>query len=413
MKQRLLSLATILIGVVLGALLVEAAATTWITVEDAQYTPASQLFERTQNTFVRDITRATSCRYVDSLYPHPYVAFVHNGNPPCGIPNVNNIGLFNDDFPAIKRTDRFVVLLTGGSVAANVGQTNPPPAPHFLEDELNRRFESPSGKPFLVLNGGDGAWKQPQQFILFSLYASTLDAVVTLDGYNEHFAFLPSNQSRLERPASNFIDINPFADEERFGEAATAWVIGHISGVLAGNPVLRRSHAAYLAVRAIETLARSKDVASSARKTSMAIMFALPADVVADGGRMFEVQIELYRKYVRGIELLARRYDVKTAYFLQPVPAWGKTLTPGEKINAGDLSYGPVYRRMVAGMMALSTEGLPIFDLGDVAKDEAGLLYRDHIHFDHGPASESRGYSLMARRMAEQIGQAWRLKPRN
>ena len=50
---------------------------------------------------------------------------------------------------------------------------------------------------------------------------------------------------------------------------------------------------------------------------------------------------------------------------------------------------------------------------GDLAQDEPGLLYRDHIHFDYGLASESRGYRLMARRMAEQIGQSWGLKPRN
>lgn len=411
-KQRLLSLATVLIGIVLGAALVEAAATAWITAEDGRYTPAPQLFERTQNVFVRDITRGTSCRYIDTLYPHPYLAFVHHANPPCGLPNINNTGLFNQDFPALKRDDRYVVLLTGGSVAAHVGQTYPAPAPRYLEQELNRRFVSPNGRPFLVLNGGDGAWHQPQQFILFSLFASSVDAVVTLDGYNEHFYFMPDNASRLERPASNFIDINPLVDKEKFGDAAIGWTIGRLAGAVASVPILRRSHAAYLVVRRIENLARSKDIAGSGEKTDMASMFAIPKEILADPGRRFEFQLDLYRKYMRGIDLLARRYDVRAAFFLQPVPAWGKTLTEQEKINVGDLSYGPLYRRMVAGLMALGGEGLPIFDLGDVVKDEAGTLYRDDIHFDpESPAS--RGYTLMAGRMAEQIGQAWGLKPRN
>jgi hypothetical protein len=34
----------------------------------------------------------------------------------------------------------------------------------------NDRYESPTGKPSLVLDGGDGGWKQPQQLILMSLY---------------------------------------------------------------------------------------------------------------------------------------------------------------------------------------------------------------------------------------------------
>ena len=32
--------------------------------EDGRYTPAAELFERTQNTYVLDLTRGTHCRYV-------------------------------------------------------------------------------------------------------------------------------------------------------------------------------------------------------------------------------------------------------------------------------------------------------------------------------------------------------------
>ena len=90
-------------------------------IEDGRYTPAAELFERTQNTYVRDTTKGSACRYVDTLFPHPYLAFVHHANPPCGIPWVNNVGLFGDDFPTVKRTDRYVILLTGGSVASQLG----------------------------------------------------------------------------------------------------------------------------------------------------------------------------------------------------------------------------------------------------------------------------------------------------
>ena len=133
----------------------------------------AELFERTQNTYVRDLTKGTACRYVDTLYPHPYLAFVHHGNPPCGLPNVNNIGLFGADFPIVKRdrplrrpADRRLGRLAAGAELAT------PPAPRYLEEELNKHYVSPNGKPWLVLNGGDGAWKEPQPFILFSLYAT-------------------------------------------------------------------------------------------------------------------------------------------------------------------------------------------------------------------------------------------------
>ena len=90
-------------------------------------------------------------------------------------------------FPPIKPADRYVVMLIGGSVASQLAQNQAPPAPRYLEEELNKKYVSPNGKPWMVLNGGDGAWKEPQPFILFSLYATSVDAMISLGGFNEHY----------------------------------------------------------------------------------------------------------------------------------------------------------------------------------------------------------------------------------
>jgi hypothetical protein len=410
MKKRIFGWITTLIGIVMALAIIEVTAIAWLMIEDGHYTSAEELFERTQNTYVRDLTRGTTCRYVDTLFPHPYLAFVHHGNPPCGLPNVNNVGLLNEDFPTIKRTDRYVVLLTGGSVASQLAQTYPTPAPRFLEEELNNRYVSPNGKPWLVLNGGDGAWKEPQQLILFSLYATSIDAVVTLDGYNEHYSFFRGDPSRLERPLSNFIEVNPFVADENFGDAAIGWVIGRVAGVLSTNPMLGHSHAAYMIVRGIEAVAKGKDVFKSSRKTTLASLFAMPEEIVSDYDREFAVQLGLYQKYARAIEAIAKDNAVKTAYFIQPVPPYGKALTEEEKKTAGDLSYGDMYRKMVAGMMTLRDRGLAIYDLGDLLKDEKGTFYADDIHFIRDKKRESPGYRLMAARICQLLAETWGLK---
>jgi hypothetical protein len=288
----------------------------WMYIEDGSYTPAAQLFERTQNIYLRDATKGTTCRYVDTLYPHPYVGFVHHANPPCGQPWVNNIGLYGADYPTVRDPERYTVILTGGSVASQLAQNAAPPAPRYLEEELNKKYVSPSGKPWLVLNGGDGAWKEPQPFILFALYASSVDAVVNLGGYNErpHFLYL---QERLERPASNFLEVNPFVADENFGDAAIGWVMGRLAGSLAAMPVLGRSHAAYMVVRGIEQAARARDIVTSSKKTTLGSIFRMPEDILRDPERGLEVQLGLYRKYLRATEALAREYNVKSAYFLQ------------------------------------------------------------------------------------------------
>jgi hypothetical protein len=412
MKRRIRSLMTIVLGIVLVLAVVEVAAMAWQYIEDGRYTPAAVLFERTQNTYVRrGATPETTCRYEDTLYPHPYVAFVHHANPPCGIPWVNNVGLFGPDFPTVKPTDRYVVMVIGGSVASQLAQNQKPPSPRYLEEELNKKYISPNGKPWMVLVGGDGAWKEPQPFILFSLYASSVDAMISLGGFNEHYHFLPYATERLEWPASSFLEVNPFVADENFGDAAIGWVTGRIAGTLALNPVLGRSHAAYLVIRGIEAVAKGRDSFESNKRTTIVHMFALPPDVRDNPGRIFDLQLSLYQKYLRAEEAVARDNGVKTAYFFQPIPAWGKTLTEDEKRVAGDLSYGILYRRIVAGMMTLRERGLPVFDLGDVFANEKGPIYSDHIHYlRYGQEDESLGNRLMAARIGELVAKAWALQ---
>ena len=148
MKQRIFGWISVLIGIVLALATVEVAAIAWLYVEDGRYTPAAELFERTQNTYVRDMTKGTACRYIDTLYPHPYVAFVQHANPPCGIPWVNNVGLFGPDFPVVKRNDHYVVMITGGSVASYLGGNQKAPIPKLSRGGAQQEImRAPTASP--------------------------------------------------------------------------------------------------------------------------------------------------------------------------------------------------------------------------------------------------------------------------
>jgi hypothetical protein len=108
--------------------------------------------------------------------------------------------------------------------------------------------------------------------------------------------------------------------------------------------------------------------------------------------------------------VVAHDNGVKTAYFFQPVPAFGKTLTEQEKRIVGDLSYGDTYRQIVAGMMTLRERGLPMYDLADIFANEKGTIYADHIHYWRDAAGESPGNRLMAARIGELVAQTWGLQ---
>src|SRR5262249_55362205 len=125
MKQTLFKLVAVLLAVCLVMVGVEILANAYLYAHDGRYIPARARLDALGNTFTNNMTaRRADCRYVDTLFPHPYLAFVHHGNPPCNL-RVNNIGLLGPDFPSERPADRFVVLLTGGSVAAQFAASGP------------------------------------------------------------------------------------------------------------------------------------------------------------------------------------------------------------------------------------------------------------------------------------------------
>jgi hypothetical protein len=408
MRRAGFKLAALVVAMLLTALGVELMANIYLYARDRRYVPARERLDALGNTFIAGVTgQSAGCRYVDTLYPHPYLGFVHHGNPPCGVPDINNIGLFGPDYPSEKRADRFVVLVTGGSVSAQLMSSGPNGTP-YLQAILERDYLSPSGQPFLLLNGGDGGWHQPQQLILFLLYADAVDAVVTLDGFNERY-FVGSTV-RFEYPPNNFNDINPLL-RSSYSDVVTRWIAGKIYGRARASRVLSRSQAAYLALARLDAYVKSQQVRYTEReRTNINTMFALPKEwdqehrvAWADGQ---------YQKYIRAMDAIADQHGVLAAHFIQPVPAIRKPLTDEEKTVVGDLGYRGLYERITGDVLALANQGTPIFSLLDLFEHTTETVYADVIHLRQAPDGTSAGYALMARRMADVLAQTWHLRPK-
>ena len=405
MKRRVFFL--ILFALMLGML--EGLATLFYTLRGGEYQSVRARLDTQANAFMREAASSQEeCSYVDSLLPHPYLAFVHHNIPPCGIAgDLNAQGLFGDEFPLEKDPEHFTILLTGGSVAAQLGQLRNPEGPKHLEIALNAAYTSPDGRPFHVLNGADGAWKYPQQLFLFAMYARYLDGVVTLDGWNERYAFLPGVRRRLELPAQSYTLVSPLSHDDLDG-ALAIWALNRTRNTLRSTPVLNRSHLAYLAYDVPRQIfATGYERRVSARKQRSNMMFALPQEW--DDARAHAWNHELYRDYLRMITAIAGRLDTQAAHFIQPAPAIGKVLTEEEKAVVGELDYADAYRDMTTALLRLQEETVNIFSLLDVVDGVQESVYGDHVHF----RADGRGYPLMARRMADDLAQAWGLLPRS
>jgi hypothetical protein len=409
MKRALFKFAALALALVLTAVGIELIAQVYLYVRDGRYIPARQRLDALGNTFIGDVTRQNAgCRYIDTLYPHPYLGFVHHGNPPCGLADINNIGLFGPDYPSERPDDRFVVLVTGGSVSAQLMRAGPNGTP-YLQAILERDYVSPNGRPFLLLNGGDGGWHQPQQLILFLLYADAVHAVVTLDGFNERY--LVGSQVRFEYPANNFNDVNPLL-RSSYSDVVKRWVAGKLYGRALASRVWSRSQVAYLVLARVDAYVKRQQVIYTQReRTNINTMFELPKhwDVehrIAWGNRQ-------YQKYIRAMDAVATQHDVRVAHFIQPVPAIRKTLTPEEQTLVGDLGYRDLYQRITADMLSLADTGAPIFSLLDIFEHRGETLYADAIHLRVAADGSSPGYALMAERMAAVLARTWHLQPRH
>jgi hypothetical protein len=404
-KRIAFRIAALVLGLFVVIAGIELAANVYLYARDGRYVPARQRLDALGNTFTNNLTRGRSgCRYVDTLFPHPYLAFVHHANPPCGL-TVNNIGLFGPDFPSDRPDDRFVVLLTGGSVAAQFAGPGPEGVP-YLESILNREYVSPTGRPFLILNGGDGSWRQPQQTILFLLYADAVHAVVTLDGYNERY--MVGASVRFEFPSNNFMDVNPLVNSA-YSFVVKQWMLGQVYGYAAANRFLSRSEAAYIILARIDASLRQQ-LQSAQPNTTINTIFQLPRDW--DEERRVAWADRQYRKYIRAMDAIAAQNGALVAHFLQPVPALGKPLTDEEKAVVGDLSYRARYQRIMSDVLAMADEGTPIFSLLDLFEHNTHTLYADVIHLRQSPDGASEGHQLMAERMATVLAGAWHLRRR-
>ena len=62
MRAAFLHVLSVVIGCLVAVAALEGASIAWLTLDEGRYTAAPLLFERSQNTYVRDMTRGTGCR---------------------------------------------------------------------------------------------------------------------------------------------------------------------------------------------------------------------------------------------------------------------------------------------------------------------------------------------------------------
>src|SRR5262245_48154399 len=380
-------------------------------VRDGKYISPAERLAAEKNAYVevaRAQTPSKSCGYGDSLIVHPYLAYVQAAVGPCGVGYANSKSMIGKEFPDRPRPRTGIILLTGGSVAAQfIWDNRKEESP--LERILNAEFTGDRFDRFIVLNGGHGAWKQPNQYIFFGLYADILAGVITLDGFNEHYAI--SSQRRFELPASNYFHAIERQDPRVTTAPLTMAALkldADLYRFASRHAIFQVSNLAYLVVDVIRTtLRRYASRMPETRisdeddwvKASYAKMFAFNDKMTRTERKIWA--LKQYEKYIRLMYGGAEALKIKSLFLIQPIPGWGKPLTEKEKTFArgGDRT---LYKEMTDQLVGLREQfGIPVYSLLDVFQDTQEEIYQDQAHVNQ------LGNEIMARRVADLIEAAW------
>ena len=389
----------------------ELAVTVYHVVRDGKYISPGKRLAAERNAYVevaRAQTPSKGCGYGDSLIVHPYLAYVQAALGPCGVGYANSKSMIGKEFPDRPRPRTGIILVTGGSVAAQfIWDNRQEESP--LERILNAEFTGDRFDRFIVLNGGHGAWKQPNQYIFFGLYADIVTGVITLDGVNEHDRI--ASRRRFEEPASNYFQAverqDPRVTTAPFTMAALK-LDADLYRFASRHAIFQVSNLAYTVVDALRTAlrryaSRTPKISITAEddwvKASYAHMFAFHDKMTRTERKIWSLR--QYEKYIRLMHGGAEALNIKSLFLIQPIPGWGKPLTERERTFArrGDRT---LYKEMTDQLVGLREQfGIPVYSLLDVFQDTKEEIYQDQAHVNQ------LGNEIIARRVADLIAEVW------
>lgn len=343
----------------------------------------------------QDVTaRPPSAR---SVRLHPYVGFSRNPN------GILLLEADDDDrpveLPLAPDPERFLVVVVGGSVAANFCR-------HGGAEILRERLESDAlfrGRRIVVLNAAHGAYKQPQQLLGISYLESLglgADAILNIDGFNETALAYENRVSRLSysypwvyhwrhlaegsgRDPEALLRLGRIAVAREARRAAlrsalaAGWARSAVLSVVVDRADRRREREVLAAEDAYRSLLSRNGVDSPT-----AVAPALGEDEALAG---------MADLWARGSELLSELASARGALYvhvLQPaLPAPGgkppssaeaELLASARTWKRGAERGYPLLRERGA---ALAREGVGFHDLTEVFASIAATRYVDLVHF--------------------------------
>lgn len=354
----------------------------------------------------------TATSYLNTLGPHPYLGYTmwNSGNLNCAKFG-NNENFSGPDFPKFKDEKLFTILLTGGSVADQLGNARNKDGGFFTEDYLNKHFDSGGGRKFKLIVAALGDYRLPQNLIAIMLYHDLIDGVIDLSGYNESHNYF--NNSKLEDPSPNYWGLFDLEIENEISQKRND--LYTLVKAADRDFFCARS---YTCMALLQLYVNRKMQQLTVQNSSHTARYApqkLQAQYAADipVEKMAAHRKKKHRSYIRLLNGMCTTLKINCSFFIQPIPQIGKNKVAEEEISIrGERSnLSEVYADLSANLMTLKSEKVDIYNLGQIFAAEKGRIYADHIHYYSFPEETvSKGNQMIWKEITEKIAVSWKLK---
>lgn len=359
-----------------------------------------------------DASSLRDCPYAETLGPHPILGYsIHTAvRENCKNLDqlyVNNKGLSGPDYPYKRDNDVFVILLTGGSVADQLGRVTTG-VKHYLTEYFNTHFIPPRGKRFQVIVSALGDYRFPQNIFSALDNSEIIDGVIDLSGFNESFNHKYENV--FGSPSENYwIQFELEARQEEYNQRKRSFKLVQWMK----NSLCRLSYSCvFLVEKRLSMMIKAPE--SSGRSGQQRALFQYMGKL--NPSELKEVRMLKHKNYYRILNASCKEFGWKCAFFIQPVPQIEKSLSKEEKIIVDNLAekdpgFGDFYQWMTSELLTLQKENVPIYSLLDVFKEEKGQIYSDHIHYVwHNGDYIHRGNKLILERIHKTLAKSWKLQ---
>jgi hypothetical protein len=367
--------------------------------------PAEKLLDRNHSEYLQGALTG-GCSFAETVIGHSMLGFVHRQpeflSEKCRLMyHVNNIGVLSDrKFPLTKEQDAYVIMVLGGSVAEQFANYKDREGRYYFEELLNKTFLSPTKKPFKVYNGGLGAWNMPNQLNMLMMYTDRMDALVSIDGYNE--AYRVQEGDHLEEvPGATYILANESRSSLKILGLHFLWAYQY--GI--AHSILKHSYFFNSCYKILTGIYQSHiltvDMVDKYFMASRENLYLSDSDAR-------EWSLKSLGSYIEKMHNFAKLSRIKSAQFFQPARFYGKELTEQEKVyNEGVDKV--TFEKIDHLYQGLEQKKYPIHSLSHIFEKEKGEIFGDHIHYKK-VGGISRGNEILAQNVVEQLGKMWGLK---